>query len=164
MQRRSLLKLGLGAAVVFGVAGGIAAFWSPGLNGPTLTPAGRLALGAVARAVLDGTLPAGDDALNRHLDELNKLFAGMPPAVQGELAQLMGLIANGPGRLGLMGLAKPLHEQDVATLQAALHGLRFSKLAMRQQVYFALRDLNCAAFYSQPTAWLAMGYPGPKEI
>jgi len=164
MQRRSLLKLGLGGAVLLGLAGGIAAFWSPGLQGPKLTPAGRQAMGAVARAVLEGALPADEAALSRHLDELEKLFAGLPPAVQAELEQLMGLIANGPGRLGLLGLAKPLHEQPVPELAAALQSLRHSRLGLRQQVYFALRDLNCAAFYSQPSAWQAMGYPGPREI
>ncbi|MBH9575964.1 hypothetical protein [Inhella proteolytica] len=164
MQRRSLLKLGLGGAVLLGLAGGIAAFWTPGLQGPKLTPAGRQAMGAVARAVLEGALPADEAALSRHLDELEKLFAGLPPAVQAELEQLMGLIANGPGRLGLLGMAKPLHEQPLPALSAALQSLRHSRLALRQQVYFALRDLNCAAFYSQPSAWATMGYPGPREI
>ncbi|MFO1251548.1 MAG: hypothetical protein U1E77_10555, partial [Inhella sp.] len=124
MQRRSLLKLGLGGAVLLGLAGGIAAFWTPGLQGPKLTPTGRQAMGAVARAVLEGALPADEAALSRHLDELEKLFAGLPPAVQAELAQLMGLIANGPGRLGLLGMAKPLHEQPLPTLSAALQSLR----------------------------------------
>ncbi|MBB5203352.1 hypothetical protein HNQ51_000645 [Inhella inkyongensis] len=164
MQRRTLLKLGGATALLFGAAGGLALLWSPGLKGSQLTPAGRLALGAIARAVLDGALPAGDAALNRHLNHLEGVFAAMPPAVQAELQQLMGLIANAPGRLGLLGLAGPLHEQSVADLQSALESLRHSRLGLRQQVYFALRDLNAAAFYSQPEAWQLIGYPGPREI
>lgn len=164
MQRRSLLKLGLGSAVLLGLAGGLAAFWTPGLQGPKLTPAGRQAMGAVARAVLEGALPANEAALSRHLDALETLFAGLPPAVQAELEQLLGLLANGPGRLALLGLATPLHEQPLAALRTALQGLRHSRLGLRQQVYFALRDLNCAAFYSQPSSWAALGYPGPREI
>ena len=52
MQRRTLLKLGIGAAAVFAVAGGGGLF-QPGLRGGHLTGA-REVMYAVARAVLDG--------------------------------------------------------------------------------------------------------------
>lgn len=164
MKRRRLLQLGLGTALVLGLAGGVAALWTPGLQGPRLTPAGRRAMGAVARAVLDGALPAGDAALVQHLAQLEAVFAAFPPAIQAELQQLMGLLVNAPGRLGVLGGWRALETQSLTALQAHLEGLRRSRLALRQQVYFALRDLHCAAFYAQPQAWVQMGYPGPRAL
>lgn len=162
MQRRTLLKLGVGGAVALGLVGGLAAIWTPGLEGTRLTPGGRKTMGALALALLDGSLKPAD--LDKHLDALDALFAALPPAVRAEVAQLLGLIVNAPGRLGLLGQAKPLHEASVAELQALMEGLRHSRLAVRQQVYFALRELHCAAYFTQPSSWVAMGYPGPRDI
>ncbi|MBH9552479.1 hypothetical protein [Inhella gelatinilytica] len=164
MQRRRLLQLGLGSAAVLALAGGVAALWAPGLQGPRLTAGGRRAMGAVARAVLEGSLPHTDEALNQHLDHLESLFAAFPPAIQAELQQLMGLLVNAPGRLGVLGQWRPLEALDLATLQQQLEGLRRSRLGLRQQVYFALRDLHCAAFFAQPQSWAALGYPGPRTV
>ena len=58
MQRRTLLKLGLGAAALLAVAGGGLACCDPGLADGRMTPAGRAVFRRVARAVLDGSLPA----------------------------------------------------------------------------------------------------------
>lgn len=164
MQRRGLLKLGIAGTVLFAVAGGTAALWSPGLAGGKLTPAGRQALGALARAVLDGTLAEDEAALARHLDAFEGVIANFPPAVREELQLLLSMTANGAGRLGLIGTAKPLHELPRAELQALLQAMRLSKIAIRQQAYFALRDLNCAAHFADPAAWAAIGYPGPTPI
>lgn len=164
MQRRRLLQLGLGAALLAGVAGGLAAWWTPGLQGTRLTPAGRRAMGAVARVVLDGALPKEPAALEQHLNELEAVFAAFPPAIQAELQQLMGLLVNAPARLGLLGQWSALESAPAEALRRTLESLRHSRMAVRQQVYFALRDLHCAAFYAQPTAWAWMGYPGPRTV
>jgi hypothetical protein len=42
--------------------------------------------------------------------------------------------------------------------------MRLSSLALKQQGYHALRDLTNAAYFSDPTAWQRMGYPGPSDI
>jgi hypothetical protein len=168
MQRRRLLQLGLGSALALGLAGGAAVLWQPGLKGTRLTPAGRQALGALAAALLDGAWPEGAmakaQAIEQHLTRFEETIANFPPAVRDEVQLLLSLICNQPGRAGLLGIGKPLHEVALAELQKALTGLRFSRLALRQQSYFALRDLNFAAFYAQPESWASLGYPGPTTI
>ena len=168
MQRRRLLQLGLGSAVLLGLAGSAALLWQPGLQGARLTPAGRQALGALAAALLDGAWPeepmAKAQAIERHLTHFEETIANFPPIVRDELQLLLSLICNRAGRAGLLGIGKPLHEVALKDMQQALTELRFSKLELRQQSYFALRDLNFAAFYAQPASWAALGYPGPTPI
>jgi hypothetical protein len=165
MKRRGLLKLGAAAGAVLVIGGGLAALATPGVGADgKLTPAGRLAVGAVARGVLDDSLGDDEAALARQLDGFDAAIANFPVAVRAELAQLLGLLLAAPGRLLLFGTATPLHELERAELQAALQTMRTSSLALRQQAYFALRDLNAAAFYAEPAHWVAIGYPGPMSL
>ena len=55
-------------------------------------------------------------------------------------------------------------QASVAQLQASLQSMRTSSLQLRQQVYHALRDLTNAAYFSDPTTWSQLGYPGPREL
>jgi hypothetical protein len=167
MQRRTLLKLGAGAAVTLAVAGGGVALFQPGLVDTRLTPAGRRVFEAVARAVLDGSLPtepkAKATALDAHLQRLEQTLAGLPTATRNELSQLLALLAAAPGRVAFGGLRTDWPDADVAQIQAALQTMRHSSLALRQQAYHALRDLTNAAYYADPSTWSLLGYPGPRE-
>lgn len=168
MQRRTLLKLSLGAAALFAVAGGGVALLRPGLVDGRMTPAARAVFHAVARAVLDGSLPldpaARRTALNAHLNRLDDTLAGFAPPTRAELSQLLALLASAPGRIALAGLQPDWPEASVLELQQSLQAMRTSKLAMRQQVYHALRDLTNAAYYADPSVWPLMGYPGPRSV
>lgn len=168
MQRRTLLRLGVAAGAVLAVAGGGLALLRPGLVDGRLSPTGREVFAAVARAVLDGSLPAEsaarDAALGAHLRRLDDTIAGFPGAVRGELSDLLGLLGAAPGRIGFAGLVAPWHEASVVDLQHALQGMRTSRLALRQQAYHALRDLTNAAYYADPATWVSMGYPGPRDL
>lgn len=168
MKRRSLLKLGLGAAVVLGIAGGGAALLQPGLIDGKMSPGARQAMRALASALLDGSLPAPgpalDAALSLQLDQLDLSFANFPVSVRGELSQLFALLSSAPGRWGLAGLQSDWSSASAAELNQSLQAMRFSKLELRQQTYQALRDLNYAVFFAEPRHWAQLGYPGPKEI
>ena len=61
-------------------------------------------------------------------------------------------------------LASEWPTASIAELQQALRDMRYSALALRQQAYHALRDLTNAAFYAEPAAWVALGYPGPRDL
>jgi hypothetical protein len=168
MQRRTLLRLGLGSAALIALVGGGVALMQPALRNGQLTASGQAVFKGIARAVLDGSLPtapaANAAALTAHLTRMDAAIAAFPAATQAELSQLLSLLASAPGRIGLMGLSADWDVATVPQIQAALHGLRTSSLALRQQTYHALRDLTNAAFYADAEAWKLMGYPGPVTI
>jgi len=168
MHRRTLLRLGLGATVTLVLAGGAAAWVRPGWADGQLSASGREVMRAVARAVLDGSLPAApearDAALAAQLGHLNAAIAAFPAATRAELSQLLALLASPPGRLGLAGLGTDWADATVADIEGALQAMRTSRPALRQQAYHALRDLTNAAYYANAGAWAAIGYPGPREL
>lgn len=168
MQRRTLLKLGLGASVVLAVAGTGVALLQPGLRQGHLSAASNEVMRAVARAVLDGVLPTDEPqraaALDAHLLRLDAAVVAFPAATRDELSQLLSLLASAPGRHALAGLREPWSQASVDDIQHALQSMRTSRLALRQQAYHALRDLTNAAYFSDPSAWAHMGYPGPMDL
>ena len=170
MQRRTLLKLGAGSAVLLAVVGGMAAFIQPGLEKGkgVLTSAGKEVFRAIARGVLDKTLPAQPQlqaaALDQLLGRIDVLISALPEHAQAEVSQLLSILASTPGRRALAGLSTPWPEASVAELQAALQDMRLSSLAARQQAYSALHDITAGAYFSEPTTWSLLGYPGPLAI
>lgn len=170
MQRRGLLKLGLGAgAALAGAAGAVGWFASfRARQEEQFEPELRILLMAVGGAVLAGLLPdephTKDLALRSWLTRLETTVAGMPPVVQNELDDLLLILATSPGRLALAGLRQPWHAASTQQVQAALQGLRMSSLAIRQQIFHALRDLSNAAYFAAPESWAAIGYPGPLKV
>jgi hypothetical protein len=168
MKRRRLLKISLASAAVLAVAGGLLGSLEPGLRDGKLSAGGRAVFRAVARAVLEGALPAGGEAqqraLDQHLNRLDGAIAAFPRPVQAELNQLLALLASSAGRLGLAGLRSAWVEASVADLSAALTGMRYSSLELRQQAYHALRDLTNAAYFADESTWPLLGYPGPQPL
>lgn len=167
MQRRSLLKLSVGAAALLALTGGGVALLQPGLAKGRLTPAARRVFSAVARGVLDGSLPASapeetQAVLEAHLKRLDDAIVAFPASVQAELSQLLAILSTAPGRRLLAGLPVDWAEASAAQLQAAFDDMRLSGLDVRQQAYHALRDLTNAAFYADASAWHLLGYPGPR--
>jgi hypothetical protein len=169
MQRRRLLQLGLGAGALLAVAGGGMALVHPGLvNGATLSPRSREVMAAVARGVLEGSLPAEsparEQALQAHLLRVQHTIAGLPGSAQRELSLLLALLGSAPGRVALAGLSADWSEASVPQLQSALQQMRLSSLALRQQAFLALRELTNASYYADASAWPLLGYPGPTPV
>jgi hypothetical protein len=168
MRRRGLLTLGAVAAVVLAAGGGALALIQPGWRDGRLTPRGRELFAAVGSALLDGSLPRGDAAASRAIDglltRLDATIAGLPPHVQAELSQLLALLGSTGGRLALSGLQEDWQRASLAQRQEALQAMRVSSAAVRQQSYQALHDLVGSAYFSDPSTWHALGYPGPVAI
>jgi hypothetical protein len=162
MQRRGFLKLGVGAAIVIGVAGAGVALIKPGLVDNKLSPGARELMGAVARAVLGELLPAS--AVDAQLARLDATVAALPAASRKELSDALGLLSTAAGRYALVGLSKPWGEASAADIEQALNAMRLSTSDTRQQVYHALRDLNALAFFTAPDNWKTAGYAGQREI
>lgn len=168
MQRRRLLQVGAVSALLLGAARSGLALWRPGLQQGQLTAAGREVMAAIALAVLGPLLPtdaaARASAVQAHLTRLEATIAGLPPALQAEVGQLLSLLATPPARLVLTGLTHEWRDAPVSAVRAMLQALRGSSLALRQQVYHALRDLSNAAYFADAAAWPAIGYPGPRVL
>ena len=167
MKRRSLLTLGLLSSALL-VAGGTATFLRPGLQAGVLTSTGHEVFAAVGNAILDKTLPtdraARATALNSLLDRIDVLVSALPSHAQIELSQLLSLLGSTVGRSTLAGLNTPWPEADIEQVQKALQGMRLSSLALRQQAYAALHDITAGAYFSDPSSWSVLGYPGPLKI
>jgi hypothetical protein len=169
MQRRTLLKLGIASGALLALAGaGTALFYEPGWRNGRLTAAGRGVLASVARAVLDGSLPddpaAMQIALAAHLDRMDATLRAMPLATQGDMSDLLAILAMAPGRVALTGLITDWPHAKVTQVQAALQAMRVSRISLRQQAYHALRDLTHAAYFANSASWLQLGYPGPVQF
>jgi hypothetical protein len=165
MQRRSLLKLGAGSAVLLAIAGGSLALVQPGLNSGRLSAGARDLFAAVARAVLQGSLPIEparrDTAVADLLERIEALVAALPDHAQDELSQLLALLAIAPGRAALAGLHTPWAKAEISELQRALQSMRVSGLALRRQAYQALHDIVTGAYFADASTWAMLGYPGP---
>lgn len=169
MQRRTLLGIGVTGTALLAVAGGGAALmheaaWRDG----QLLSAGRRVLASVARAVLDGSLPAETNAraaaIEGHLTRMQAIINAMPPHTQSEIADLLALLAMPPLRATLVGVSSAWESASVDEVQAALQSMRQSSLLLRRQAYGALRDLTHAAYFSDASTWPQLHYPGPRAL
>jgi hypothetical protein len=168
MKRRSLLKLGVTTAVALSIVGGAAAWLQPGFERGTLSQMGREVFRSVAMAVLDKTLPvqagAREISLAGLLNRIDLLVGTLPQHAQNELSQLLSLLGNPAGRLALAGLGTPWAHASLEEVQIALQGMRVSGLVLRQQAYAALHEITAGAYFSDPSSWPLLGYPGPLKI
>lgn len=168
MKRRSWLKLGLGSAVVLAVGGGLIAAIEPGWQRGRFSADADTVLRACAKALLAGSLPTGDEAqaaaLNGLMTRLADAVAALPDHAQAELSELLALMGIAAGRQWLGGVSTPWAQASVADVQAGLQAMRFSRISLRQQAYMALHDLTGAAYFSAPSTWTVLGYPGPRDL
>lgn len=157
-----------GGALLALAGGSIAWLNAPAWHEGELLPKGRAVLSAVARAVLDGSLPEAAlvqaAALEAHLERMGSTLRALPPHTQAEVAGLLLLLAAPPVRLALAGLPPPWETASVADVKTALQSMRESSWLLRRQAYGALRDLTHAAYFSDASAWPLLRYPGPREI
>jgi hypothetical protein len=168
MQRRTLLRVGLGGALLLGLGGGGLALLRPGVRDGRLTQGGRIVFAAVARAVLDGVLPpspgAQAAAVDALLQRLDVTLGGLSAHAQAEVSQLLALLGSTPGRMALCGLDVDWSVARIGAVQAALETMRVSTFDLRQQAYHALRDLTNAAYFADPGTWGLLGYPGQRAL
>lgn len=168
LKRRSLLKFGIGSAIVLAVAGGTVALMKPGLIDGKLSPSARLVLTRVAQGMLLGTLPSNADSQKLALDALlqrtDSLLARLPNHAVAELSQLLTLLATAPGRRWLVGLSSSWEDATAAETAAALQTMRDSGMSLRIQAMQGLHDIVCLPYFSGADSWAFLGYPGPVEV
>jgi hypothetical protein len=158
----------VGGAVLALAGAGAVLVHEPAWRNGQLLPAGRGVLRAVARGVLDGSLPVGATqrvaVLDAYMSRVEGTIGAMPPHTQAELGDMLALLAMPPIRATFAGLVAAWDDATVDEVQAALQSMRQSSLLLRRQAYSALRDLTHAAFFSDASTWPLLHYPGPRPL
>ncbi len=168
MQRRTLLQLGVGASLAVALVGYVATRPAPIEPAGRLSASARLIFARVGAAVLEGSLPdepqARQLALDAMVDRTEQLIAGLSPATQAEVAELLAILGMAPGRIGLLGMASTWEEVSAPELRQQLQTLRTSRWGLRRQVYQALHEIVSGAYFVDAATWTTMGYPGPMRV
>ncbi len=166
MQRRTLLKVGLAGGALLAAAGGVSYLLRRSAPDAAVGDDALLVLHGVLPALLDGALPAEPAARARALAgalaRTQVTIAGLPPPTRAELGQLFALLASAPGRW-LAGVER-WDDADVAQVGAFLQRWRTHSFDLFQAAYQALHDLALGPYYSDPSTWNAIGYPGPVDL
>jgi hypothetical protein len=168
MQRRKLLVGGAATGVFLTIAGGGLALLRPARIKGRLSAGSSAVMSAVGQTVLNGFLPTEATAraveLQAHLSRLQATIGGFPPALQGEVDELLGMLAHPAGRVALFGMSADWNEAKPDEVHAAMRSLQASGAGLRQQVFQALRDLTNAAYFADASTWAQLGYPGPRAV
>ena len=123
--------------------------------------------GAVLKSILPDDAAARLVAINEVVEAFDRTVAGLSPAVQTEMEELLSLLTFSVTRRFVAGVSKPwdqASEQDVSNF---LDGWRQSRFALLQQGYQALVRVIMACWYGNPLSWGKIGYTGPpfgKEL
>jgi hypothetical protein len=132
-----------------------------------VSPAARATLAAIIPVLLDGALPEGPERLaasTQTLANVEAAIAGLPSATRSELAELFSLLDFAPTRWLVAGVRSPWPEASSASIADFLDRWHSSRFALLRSAYSALHQLVFAAWYAQPRAWPAIGYPGPPSL
>jgi len=166
--RRQFLKYGVAGTLLLAAAGAARGqpVYRPASGAEPLSALGtrdREVLAAIAPTILAGT-PAAGQAVDEIVGGIERAVAGLPPHLQAEVGQLLGLLASWPGRRWIAGVGSAWRDASREEVAAFLEAWRFSRWELLQQGYHALHDLTLAAWYARPESWPAIGYPGPPEV
>ena len=174
ITRRTFLVAGLAGGATLAVA-----YWLRGANerGPAAGASASLAaldrdapaiVAAVVPVLLEGALPSDaaerSAAVRETVENVARAVSGLPPAAQKELAELFALLGFAPTRLALAGISASWAQASPEAVAAFLERWRTSGWMLLRSAYDALHQLVLAAWYGNPHAWAAIGYPGPPVL
>ena len=168
-SRRRFVFVGLAGAAVLAGARWLMPSAPTGGSAPAgLTTEAADIVRALAPALLDGALPDDaaerDDAITRTVAAVGAAIEGLPPATREELATLFALLAAMPVRIFVAGVGGAWRDATVADANGFLVRLQKSRWSVKRSAYDALHQLTFAAWYADPRAWPAIGYPGPPAL
>jgi hypothetical protein len=167
-SRRVFLATGALGTVALAAAGWLRVQPGERIGGSALDADGRAVLRAIVPALLVGALPADAALRAQSLDEtianVDAAIGGLSPAAQAELAELFALLGFAPTRVAFAGLTTHWPDATPLQVQSVLERWRTSRIALMRSAYDALHQLVLAAWYGNPRAWDAVGYPGPPAL
>ena len=175
--RRTFLKVGIAGACALITARVLdrelfAQTGSPGsLDLKKIANKDAVCIAAIAGAVLKGALPAEPAAraiaINEVVEAFDRTVAGLSPAVQTEVEELLSLLTFSLTRRFVAGISRPWHEASEDDVSNFLNNWRQSRFTLLQQGYQALARVIVACWYGNPLSWGTIAYGGPpfgKEL
>jgi hypothetical protein len=169
MNRRTVLRFGLGGAAVLAVSG-VGLSLRPGVRH---APAAALSvLGpvefSVLAAIADRMAPAMDGypsaASLQVAERIDALLATLEPEAGEELCQLLRLLDNALVSALLGGPATPFTALSAQRQDAVLMAWRDSRLTLRRSAFKALRSICLSTYFGHPAVAALVGYPGPPDL
>ena len=171
MKRRTFLQVGMAGASLLALARNLdrpafAQDEMPGsLDLKKLANKDAALIAALAPAVLKGALPddpvARQVAINEVVEAFDRTVAGLSPAIQKEVEELLSLLTFSLTRRLIAGVSKPWNEASEAEVNVFLRGWRQSRFSLMQRGYQALARVMIACWYGNPLSWGKIGYGGP---
>jgi hypothetical protein len=168
LTRRRFLQVGLGSAVLLGGTVLIthdrtpAAAHHRALSGPAANM-----IHALTPVLLDGTLPkegaARQEAIQEVVDAFDRALAGLSPAVQKELQQLLTLLTFAPTRALVGGVWRNWSEASPEQVRGFLERWRTSRIDLLRAGYQALKQVMQASWYGNARSWEIIGYSLPDR-
>lgn len=171
MSRRSLLKVGIGGAVVLataGVATSVVIHNKQSVAGgfKQLRTKDVPMLTAVIGVILQGRSagPVTQSQIETALGRMDVNLDHLSPALLKQTLQLFDLLTLSASRGLVTGIWRPWEQASDTQVRNFLTRWESSRFALFQQGYSALAKLTLMAWYSAPDAWPGCGYPGPPAI
>jgi hypothetical protein len=174
LTRRELIQTGLGGLALLalgscarpGTASG--PIGDPGYAYRVLSPGDRTLFAAVGNAMLAGALPSDSAAhalaVVQIVRGVDVAIAGLPPNVQSEIGQLLGLLRFPVTRVVTTGVWRSWENSPADAVARFLSRWRFSDVALFRSGYQALHQLVMASWYGNNVSWPRIGYPGPPAV
>lgn len=167
ITRRRFLQVGIAGAALLLAGRALVRSRRPSTY-RVLDGRGAELVAALAPAVLAGALPAQGmpraAAIREVVEAFDQAVAALAPAMQAEVDDLLGLLCFAPARVALAGVWSPWNEAGESAIAGFLGRWRASRFALFRAGYLALTQLLQAAWYGNPRAWGAIGYPGPPQL
>lgn len=170
-SRRGVLRAGLLGSVLL---------WTGGMVGctqrrdePSAVPGQRMALSPQGEGILRAVLPvvlgsllpaehaARTQAIETGLASLDDYLAHMSLPTQDEARRVFAMLDLLPARVVLLGTTDPWRTAAPDAVEAFLRSARDSRLLLLRRIYAFLQSMAVLAWFDQPAAWPAIGYPGP---
>lgn len=169
ISRRTILKYGLGGALVLGAAGTGIALQRTRMRQPA-RPLRALDLRtfSILAAVADRITPATNGFPSAEAlevpEKIDDLLSRAEPGLLDEMKQALLFVENGLAGLLFDGRPKPFSALSAEGQDAALRSMKESALPLRRTVYKALQGLCAAVYYASPETYPLVGYPGPPDF
>ena len=171
LSRRGLLQAGLlGSTAIW--AGGLVGCATRRVAAPAavtprlaLSPIGEEILRAVMPVVLGDLLPAAgagrEQALDAGMASLDDYLAHLSLPLQSEAINVFETLDLLPVRVLVVGTWSGWHDIPPETVESFLRSARDSRFDLLRRMYAFLQSMSVLAWFDQPAAWHAIGYPGP---